>query len=362
MTTAYVDLQALRRNYQRLQDRTYDRCKLMAVVKADGYGHGMLAVAGALQDVGADWFGVGTVAEGRRLRLHGITGRIVVLLAGCNAEVSELALYKLEPVVSDGVQLAYLLSQVPEELAIHLKVDCGMGRLGFDPQEVVGVCRKLASFPLVLASLMAHFPVADTDIALSLEQEGVFRQVIKDVRGLGLTPMVHMANSAAFLSGIAFLDMVRLGLALYGYAPGEQVAGAEKVVLEPVMRVTSRVLQVKAVPAGTGISYGLSQKTERDSILAVIDIGYADGFPRALSGCGKVIVGGEFAKVIGRVCMNMTVVDVTDIDLVKCGDEVVVLGRQGEKQISATDIATWAGTINYEILCTLGNLNPREYV
>lgn len=362
MATAHVDLQALRQNYQRLQDRIGDGCQFMAVVKADGYGHGMLAVAAALQEVGADWFGVGTVAEGKRLRLHGITGRIVILLGNCDWSVAELASYKLEPVVSDGAQLACLLAQAPEELAIHLKIDCGMGRLGFGPEYVVAVCRKLGKSPLVLASLMSHFPVADTDIALSLEQERLFNQVIKEVRGLGLNPMVHMANSAAVLGGIAFFDMVRVGLALYGYAPSKKEPEGEKVVLEPVMRVTSRVLQVKAVPIGTGISYGLSQKTERDSILAVIDIGYADGFPRALSGCGQVLIGGEFAKVIGRVCMNMIVVDVTDIASVTCGDEVVVIGRQGERKISATDIATWAGTINYEILCTLGNLNPREYV
>lgn len=358
MNRVQVDLQALQHNYENLTATIGANCQLMAVVKADGYGHGMVEAAKALQQAGAEWFGVGTTIEGKRLRSCGITGRIVVLLGGCGLVASELVQYQLEPVVSSGAQLASLLDQSSAEILVHLKVDCGMGRLGFFPDEVGAVCAKISGSSLRLASLLSHFPVADEDLDLSLKQAALFHDVVTSVRQSGMSPLAHMANSAAVVRGLVPFDLARTGIGLYGYSP----VSLGKITLEPVMRVTSRVLQVKSVQAGTGISYGLTETTTRDSILAVIGMGYADGFPRTLSGCGQVLVGGQFAKIIGRVCMNMTVVDVTDIDAVNCGDEVVIIGRQGVREISATDIATWAGTINYEILCALGNLNPREYV
>lgn len=352
MNSACIDLQALRRNYQQLQGEIGQGCQLMAVVKADGYGHGMLEVAAALQQVGAVWYGVGTVCEGKRLRLHGITGRIVVLLGGCDGSVADLYEYELEPVVATLSQLDRLQEQGIPRVAIHLKVDCGMGRLGFAPQEIVSVCAALGDRPFEIAGLMSHFPVADEDLRLTGQQAELFRQLILDVRGLGITPLAHIANSAAMRAGIACNDMVRVGIALYDGLAAD---------LMSVMTVKSRVLQVKQVPAGTGISYGLTVHVKRDSILAVVGIGYADGYPRALSGCGEMLIDGRRVAVLGRVCMNMTVVDVTDLGLVECGDEVTVLGRQGEDEISATEIADWAGTINYEILCALGNLNPRVF-
>lgn len=361
MNAVLVDLQALKRNYQALQTRVGSRCQLMAVVKADGYGHGMVEVAGALQNAGADCFGVGTASEGIRLRKAGITGRVVVLLGGCGESRDVLSRYQLEPVVCDHTQLAELCSEGGAPLPIHLKIDCGMGRLGFSPREIVQVCQDIVPSSLVIAGVMSHFPVADDDFQLSREQEQLFTEIVQRIRALAIEPLAHMANSAAILAGLVSHEMARAGLALYGYAPSTH-PDLLKTHLEPIMTVRSTVLQVKKVPAGTGISYGLTQQTRRESTLAVIAIGYANGFPRALSGCGQVLIGGEFAPIIGRVCMNMTVVDVTDVDSVQCGDEVVVLGRQGENEISATDIADCAHTINYEILCTLGNLNPRSYV
>lgn len=359
MNTIYVDLHCLQRNYHRVQDIIGAGQQLLAVVKADGYGHGMVEVARALQDVGASCFGVGTVAEGKRLRLHGVRGRIVVLLGGCGESIADLSEYDLEPVVTSQVQLERLLNQASSALAIHLKVDCGMGRLGFAPDEMVQICAHLASSLLEVAGLMSHFPVADEDPELTMQQATLFAGIVRDVRALGMSPVAHIANSAAILSGMTSHDMARAGLALYGYAPVQSDCLATD--LEPVMTVQSRVIQVKHVPKGTGVSYGLTEQTHRDSVLAVVGIGYANGYPRALSSCGQMLVGGQRVPVMGRVCMNMTVVDVTDVSTVKCGDPVVVLGQQGEDVISATDIAEWAGTISYEILCTLGNLNPREY-
>jgi alanine racemase len=361
MNTVCVDLQALCRNYLAVQAIIGDSCRLMAVVKADGYGHGMLEAALVLQKVGVSCFGVGTAGEGRCLRQNGINGQIVVLLGGCERDVELLVQYRLEPVVSDYVQLAYLQRVVQTALPVHVKVDCGMGRLGFSPQEMIQVCTKIRESSLVIAGVMSHFPVADEDVELSRKQAELFARTVEDLRGSGVEFTAHMANSAAVFGGLAFYEMVRVGLALYGCLP-LMAPQFGQTSLEPVMTVKSRVLQVKQVPAGTGISYGLTQQTRRDSRLAVIGIGYADGFPRLLSGCGQVLVGGSRAQIIGRVCMNMTVVDVTDIDAVECGAEVVVLGRQGEDEISAAEIAEWAGTINYEILCSLGNLNSRVYV
>ncbi|MDA3972390.1 MAG: alanine racemase [Desulfobulbaceae bacterium] len=360
MNTVRVDIQALCRNYKTIQALIGADCQVMAVVKADGYGHGMVEVAGALQGVGADCFGVGTAREGLRLRKAGVTGRIVVLLGDCGVSPEILTQYQLEPVVCDHKQLAELQDEVSGVLPIHLKIDCGMGRLGFSPGEIVQVCNDIGSSSLIIAGVMSHFPVADEDRELSKEQADLFAETVHQIHALGIKPLAHMANSAAILAGLVSHGMARAGLALYGYSPSSD-PGFSQTVLEPVMTVCSTVLQVKEVPAGTGISYGLSQQTRRDSRLAVIAMGYADGFSRALSGCGQVLISGQFARVIGRVCMNMTVVDVTDIDSVECGDEVVVLGRQGENEISATEIADLTHTINYEILCTLGNLTPRSY-
>ena len=361
MNTVCIDLQALRHNYQQLQAKIGSERQLMAVVKADGYGHGMIEVARVLQAIGAHCFGVGTVVEGKRLRLHGITGRIVVLLGGCGESIADLSEYDLEPVVSNRVQLARLQEQATSGLAIHVKVDCGMGRLGFASDEIVQVCTDIMSSSLVIAGLMSHFPVADEDRSLTLAQAHTFAKIVKDVRALGVQPLAHMANSAAILGDIAVHDMARVGISLYGCFPATQFASSS-VALQPVMTVKSTVLQVKPVPAGTGVSYGLTQQTKRDSLLAVVGIGYADGYPRMLSECGAMLIGGKRAPIMGRVCMNMTVVDVTDLDTVKCGDDVIVLGKQGADEISATDIADWAGTINYEILCTLGNLSPKVFL
>lgn len=361
MNTVCIDLQALAQNYHHLQDKIGDARQLMAVVKADGYGHGMIEVARALQGVGARCFGVGTTREGICLRQHGITGRIVVLLGGCGESIADLSKYELEPVVSNQVQLARLQEQDVTGLPIHLKVDCGMGRLGFSPGEIVQVCTDIMSTSLVIAGLMSHFPVADEDRTLTLKQANSFAEIVKKIHALGIQPLTHMANSAAILGNIAPHDMARAGIALYGCSPSSQPEFSQ-MVLEPVMTVKSTVLQVKSVPAGTGVSYGLTERTTRDSLLAVVGIGYADGYPRALSSCGEMLIDGQRAAIMGRVCMNMTVVDVTDIDSVKCGDEVVVLGRQGTDEVSATEIADRAKTINYEILCTLGNLNPRVFL
>ena len=361
MNSVCIDLQALCRNTEIVQEKIGTSCQLMAVVKADGYGHGMVEVAATLQDVGLSCFGVGTAVEGQCLRQNGIIARIVVLSGGCDLDIDLLMQYRLEPVVADHSQLIRLQRDIQVALPVHVKVDCGMGRLGFSPQEMVQVCADISKSSLVLAGVMSHFPVADEDVELSRKQAELFGQTVKRIRASGCMCTAHMANSAAVLGGMAAHEMVRVGLALYGYTPSNhpQFKG---VFLEPVMRVKSTVLQVKPVSAGTGISYGLTQQTRRDSILAVIGIGYADGFPRSLSGCGQVLIGGQRAAIIGRVCMNMIVVDVTDIDAVSCGDEVVVVGRQGDGEISATEVAGWAGTINYEILCALGNLNPRIYV
>ncbi len=361
MNIAHINLQALGRNYQAMQEKVGVDCQLMAVVKSDGYGHGAVEVAGALQGVGATCFGVGTVAEGKALRQNGVTGRIVVLFGGCDGNVAELNQYELEPVVSSPAQLLDLQKNGQPGLPVHLKVDCGMGRLGFKSDEIVQVCRDIEESPFVIGSVMSHFPMADTDSEISKEQADFFAEIVRDIHALGLNPLTHMANSAAILSDISCHEMVRTGLALYGCFPSERPE-IKQVILEPVMSVTSTVLQVKQVPAGTGVSYGLTQCVERESLLAVVGVGYADGYPRSLSGRGVMLVGGARAPIIGRVCMNMVVVDVTDIPSVEYGDEVVVLGKQGENEITATEIAGWATTISYEILCTLGNLNSRVYV
>ncbi|MEN8141103.1 MAG: alanine racemase [Thermodesulfobacteriota bacterium] len=361
----HIDLAALSHNYHFLQGRA-PGAELMAVVKADGYGHGMVAIASHLQGLGCRCFGVSDLAEALVLRRHGVAGRIVLLLGADASQWQVLREHDLELVIYDESQLAAFCAISGEEsgrLAIHLKVDCGMTRLGFSPEKVASCCALLQKCPsLNVVGLMSHLPCADGDLVLTKAHNRTFADLVTQVRQAGFAVAAHIANSAALL-GDAQLhwDMVRPGIALYGYQPGGTPAGFEGE-LQPVMTVTAPVLQVKDVAAGTGISYGLTKATSRPSRLAVVAAGYGEGYSRILSGQGEILIRGQRAPIMGRVCMGMTVVDVTDIPGAVRNDTAVLLGRQGDEAISADEIALWLGTISYEVLCMLGKSNKRSFI
>ena len=360
-----VDVGALGHNY-RVVRQAAGGLPVLAMVKADAYGHGMVAAARAFAAAGCRTYGVAELREGAKLRRAGIVGEIYVTLGFPAEEAEAILRHHLIPVIYD-LDSARLLSSLAvthgREVALHLKVDTGMGRLGLLPGEISEFLEALEGLPgLKVAGLMSHFPEADVPASPStLRATTLFAEVCHQAKSR-FSGICHIANSGAVLNFPAsHCDMVRSGIALYGYHPaGPGIEAGAAASLRPAMSVRTRVVQVKTLPAGSGISYGHTYRTTAPMRVAVLPIGYEDGFCRALSNRGEVLIAGRRAPVRGRVCMNMSMVEISHIPGVRAGDEVVVLGAQGGEKITADDIAGWMGSISYEVLCLLGNNNQRD--
>jgi alanine racemase len=351
-----------------MQQRVGQDIRVMAMVKADGYGHGMIEAASSFARAGCDCFGVAEIGEGVELRCAGIQGQIFVLLGFQPSQEQLFFDYNLTPVVFD-YQALQLLSQAAvrngKEMAAHLKVDCGMGRLGIMPAELQDFLAQMEEFPGVsLAGIMSHFPMADEpDSTQTMEMFQQYQEVCAQ-SSQQPPALCHIANSgAALYFPMTCCDMVRLGISLYGYYPdgakGKQLNRREQLV--PAMAFSTQVIQVKSVPALSGISYGHTFVTDQESRIAVLPVGYADGLLRSLSNKAQVLIKGQRARIIGRICMNLCMVDISGIQGVQPGDQVVILGSQGAETITADEIAEWMGTISYEVLCLFGNNNERNY-
>jgi alanine racemase len=366
-----VDVEALEHNLAAIRRRV-SGALTMAVVKADAYGHGGVGVARVLEKAGVDWLGVALLEEGAEIRRSGVELPILVLGALGTARPAKIALYRryrLTPTVSSLTELALWRDWAAAESApqpIHLKVDTGMGRLGVALDEVPQTLELIRAHPrLHLAGLLSHFAEADDlESPRNTLQQDRFSEVLTL-----LTPaereglILHMANSAASLHRAASrYGLVRLGLAIYGLDPvfSDQTPG-DQAPLRPVMSVRARIVQLREVPAGTPVSYGGRTVTRRRSRIAVVPVGYADGYAWRLTGRAEALVRGCRVPVAGSVTMDMTLLDVTDTGAV-LGDEAVLLGRQGGEEISARELAAHAGTISWEILCHLGLRLPRRYV
>ena len=372
-TTAHIDLGALRHNLAQVR-RLADAREVIAIVKADAYGHGAVPVARALAAEGVTRFGVALVEEGRALREAGIRGEVLVLggvVEDQAAEIVELGLTATIFHAGHADALNEAARRAGRAAPVHVKIDTGMGRLGFSPDAAPDAVVALARLAFLrLEGLMTHFADADlADPAYAREQVARFDAVAEAVRCAGVRiPIRHAANSAAVMAtsswrsaiGGPLYDAVRPGLMLYGARPGPAVGAG--VDLRPVLSLTTRILVLKRVPPGTPISYGRTFVTRRESLIAVLPIGYADGYPRALSNAGRVLVRGRAAPVVGRVCMDLTMVDVTDVPGAAEGDEAVVIGAQGAAAITVEEVAAGAGTIAYEILCGIGPRVPRRYL
>lgn len=365
-TRAIIDLSALEENYREIRKGLPQGVKVLAVVKADAYGHGVVPVAKRLESLGCDLFGVALCEEGVELREAGIKVPILVLSGFFESQVEVLPRFDLTPVVFHRSHLP-LLNRAGEvegkRIGIHLKVDTGMGRLGIMPEDVPSFLRDLSSYPyLYLEGVMSHLSEAeDEEGAFSREQIERFEGTLETIRACGFhPPYIHISNSAAIFNLKAHYNLVRPGIMLYGSYPDESLRG--KVDLKPVMRLVTSILQVRRVPEGMPISYGREFVTRRESLIGVIPIGYGDGFPRALSNRGFVLVRGRRVPVVGRVCMDLTMIDLTDIGEVGIGEEVVLVGRQGGEEIRIEEFARLSGTISYEALCRIGPRVPREYI
>ena len=363
-TLCAVDHAALRWNLSQIRSKVGPKIKILCMVKANGYGHGAVEISQTLARSGADAFGVATLEEAVQLRKAGIVVPVIVLAGVFPDQLDQFVNYKLTPVIHDLNSLKRLESEASRhraQLKVHLKIDTGMGRLGFMPADAdqwISELKKLRS--LELEGVFSHFSHAESvEGDYTKKQLETFHRVLARLRTENLIPeLVHFANSAATITlPAAYFDMVRPGLMLYGIYPSP--AMARQIALKPVLAWKTKILQLKKVPAGTSISYGQTFVSQRQSSIATLPVGYADGYPRLLSNRGEALVGDQRAPVAGRVCMDLTMIDVTDIRNVRQGDEVVLLGRQGAAEISADELASWANTISYEILTSIGARVPR---
>ena len=350
-----IDLRAVESNVRRIREIIGHDVRLFAVIKADGYGHGAQRIAAAALRGGASGLAVSRLSEAPHIRSAGITAPILVLGHTPPADARWAVSAGCQPTVFDRrgvVSLRQAASSMGKRLPVHLKIDTGMGRLGAMPEDAPGLARLIASSDsLKLAGVMTHLGRAGgSDKTHSRAQLAVFDRALAEIRSLGIDPgVVHAANTAAAMHiPESRYDMVRCGIAIYGLDPSLEspLPGG----FSPAVTMSARVAQVKKLPAGTYVSYGSAGKLERDSIIAVVGAGYGDGFRRGPNAWGPVLVRGRKASVVGNVCMEMFMIDVTDIPGVKQGDEVVLIGTQGGETLSAYEAAHRVGTISYEII------------
>jgi alanine racemase len=360
-TVVEIDLEAIRQNVRAVKPRA---AELMAVVKASGYGHGDVPVARAAMEAGAAWLGVALVEEGLRLRDAGVDAPILLLSEFPDGSEKDVLSAGLTPTVysaGKGRALADAGRATGRPARAHLKVDTGMHRVGIAPEDALDLARALLDEGIEIEGLWTHFARSEEmDVPTTDEQLGRFRAIVADLEAAGVRPRYrHAANSGATIARPeTHLDLVRVGIAMYGISPGLDVA--DLVDLRPAMSLRSRVSHVRRLPAGEAVSYGHTHRLERESTVATVPIGYADGYMRALSNRGRVLIGGRRRPVVGSVTMDQLMVDVGD-DGVEPGDEVVLFGRQSGEEIRAEEVAGWAGTIGYEIVCAVSERVPREY-
>ncbi len=370
-TFAEINLSALRYNYSQLKNIVPRHCGILAVVKADAYGHGFMDISGELDKMGISAFGVAFLAEGIQLRKAGID-RPILLLGGIYPGQEKKCIgFNISTVVF-SIEQARALDRVAAKLyrkaQVHLKVDTGMGRLGISHEDAPDFFREFRGLRnLELEGIISHFASADEldegGRCFTDRQSEIFAEVIAAAKREGLTPRyVHLANSAAAFSlDLPFCNLVRPGITLYGALPSHDFEG--RMDLRPVMSLKSRVAMLKRVGPGHSISYARRFVTSKETLVASVPVGYADGYSRALTNRGEALVRGHRAKVAGTVCMDWIMLDVTDIPDVAVGDEVTLLGCDGAGNcIRAEELAEKAGTIPYEIFCGISKRVPRVYI
>lgn len=369
-TWAEIDLDGLAHNLGVIRQQVGPETKILAAVKANAYGHGAVECARRLEAEGVDWFGVALPEEGIELRKSGISRPILCLGGFWHGQESACLQYQLTPVV-DRFDETEALDRAARDAGIkanvHLKIDTGMGRLGVRSEKLSQFCEGLKRLSNIrVDGLMTHLSGAD-DQALdefTTNQLKKFEDGVGVCRGHGIDPVyIHVANSAAtFAFSQAVGNMVRPGGSLYGFVRDVFPANIVRPALRPVMSVHSRIVLLKRVGPGEKLGYGCTFETKRESLIGTIPIGYDDGYRRALSNRGKMIVRGHFAAVVGRVSMDMTLIDVTDVPNVTIDDYVTLLGSEGDLSITAEDLGELAGTISYEITCGISNRVPRIYL
>ncbi|MFH1009159.1 MAG: alanine racemase [Candidatus Latescibacterota bacterium] len=366
-TYAQVNLKAIRSNLQEVRSEVGPVPKILVAVKANAYGHGLEQVAKTVLEAGADMLGVAFLEEGIQLRRLGIGAPILILGSELPERAGEIVRWGLRTTVCT-YPLALALSEAAREqdrkVPVHLKVDTGMGRIGLKTGEILTFLEAISELDaLVLEGIYTHLPVADAlGERYTLAQIRRFGEVVRKIRAQGIRiPLAHCANSAAVIRyPEAHMDMVRPGVMIYGLEPFR--GAGYQIQLKPALALKSHVCFLKTVRAKTAIGYGRTFIAEKQSRIATIPLGYGDGFSRNLSNRGQVLIHERRARIVGNICMDQMMVDVTDIKGIRVGDEVVLIGEQGAARISAEEVARLCGTINYEVVCALAQRVPRVYV
>lgn len=361
---AEVNLSAIEANVAALK-RLSRAPHLMAVVKANGYGHGAVQVAQAALAGGADWFGVASVEEGVYLRQHAITAPILVLGYTAPGQVTEALAHDLTLTLWD-LELARALHEAAspaKKARVHIKIDTGMSRVGLHPGELTELIRNIRDLTNVeIEGAFTHFAAADEpDNDYTAQQTAEFEAALAELAAAGIRPRIrHAANTAGLMiHPEAHYELVRTGIAMVGLPPAPDVEWPVK--LRPALSWKTRITMVKWVEAGAAISYGCTYRTTGREQIATLPVGYADGYARRLSNVGSVLIHGHHCPIVGRVCMDQLMVRIAPEIAAKVGDEAILIGQQGEAEITATDLAEGIGTVNYEVVCAISQRVPRFY-
>lgn len=365
--TANIDLDAIRSNIMNTRKLLKNTTKIMAIIKADAYGHGAVPIAKALNSL-VDAFGIAILEEGIELRRAGITQPILILGYTPKEQFKELIKNDITPTIfqySLAKELSKEALKQNKTANIHIKLDTGMSRIGYsDKIESIQEIKKIASLEGIrIEGLFSHFACADEkDKTSAKKQLERYLSFINQLEKEGITiPIKHIANSAGIIDlPEAELDMVRSGISTYGLYPSDEVEKS-RLQLRPAMEIKTHVSYIKDVEPGVGVSYGSTYITKRMTKIATIPVGYGDGYPRLLSSKGRVLIHGKSAPIIGRVCMDQFMVDVTEIDNVNQGDMVTLIGKDGNEFISVEEVAEMAYSFNYEFICNVGKRIPRIY-
>ncbi|NPV53497.1 MAG: alanine racemase [Firmicutes bacterium] len=377
-TRAEINLDNIAHNMREIRRKIGPGPEIMAVVKADAYGHGAEKVSATVLGSGATWLGVATVEEGILLRKSGIIAPILILGTIFPPQAKRALRYGLTVTVSDyefAEALALCATQEGRRAKVHVKIDTGMSRIGVTPGDAVSFVRRLAALPNIeIEGVFTHFATADSDLDFARVQLDRFNGVLASLSEGGIKiPIRHAANSAAILTLLeSHFNMVRAGIIIYGLSPfglqgrmpshhGPGSSPNPTLDLRPALSLKTRVAYVKRVPAGTPVSYGCTHVTRCATTIATLPIGYADGLIRALSNKGHVLIKGQRCPIVGTICMDTCMVDAGDLE-VEAGDEAVLIGRQDNREITAEEVADAAGTINYEIVCAISKRVPRIYL
>lgn len=364
-----VDITALKKNIRNLKKCTAEDVEFMGVIKADAYGHGALKVAQVLREENVKRFAVVIIEEGIQLREAGFTEPILILGHTLAEDYRKLIEYDLIPIIyqySQALKLSEAARQYNKKVKVHLKIDTGMGRLGFIPdKQAINDIKKINNLAEIeLEGISTHLSTADQIKGKHVQQQfKKFMDFTKELEKEGIKiPLKHVANSAATINFPKMhLDMVRPGTSLYGLYPGQEMRKNPTIDLYPVMSIKAKLVHIKRVPPGTGVSYGRTFVTKKDSVLGIVPLGYVDGVFRLLANRGEVLVHGQRCPMVGTICMDQFMIDVTEVEDVQAGDEVVFLGEQGQERITADEIGALAGTISIEVVTRLGKRMPLVY-